>query len=242
LRWWGRAMFAERFRTEAHTFPTISVRGRSILALVIAPAAPLEAWLDALDDQTRRAPGLFSGRPVVADLTEICAAGFQRPLCVEALDALAARNLKLIGVESADPELLSGTSWSWLPAVPRGREAPQDPGRGRQAGKALLIDRPVRSGQSIVCDDGDVTVVGAVASGAEVVAGGSIHVYGPLRGRAIAGVTAGKSARIFCRALEAELVAVGGVYRLAESWSADLRGRAAQICCEGEALRLTVLE
>jgi septum site-determining protein MinC len=235
-------MFAERPGTEATSFPAIAVRGRSILALVVAPAAPLEDWLDALDDQTRRAPGLFFGRPIVADLSAICATGLQRPLCVEAPGALAARNLKLVAVEGVGPELLSSTSWGWLPTVPRGREAPQDPGRDRRAWKSLLVDRPVRSGQSVVCEDGDVTVVGSVASGAEVVAGGSIHVYGPLRGRAIAGVTAGSSARIFCRALEAELVAVGGVYEIADAWGADLRGRAAQICCDGGALRLTVLD
>src|SRR5581483_7148731 len=104
----------------------------------------------------------------------------------------------------------------------RGRDTPQDPERrspaaARPPPRSLLIDRPVRSGQTVVCEDGDITVVGAVASGAEVIAGGSIHVYGPLRGRAIAGGHAGKDARIFCRSLEAELVAIGGVYRTAES-------------------------
>jgi septum site-determining protein MinC len=79
------------------------------------------------------------------------------------------------------------------------------------------------------------------------VAGGSIHVEGALRGRAIAGIAAGESARIFCRRLEAELVAVAGHYRTADDWAADaacaaLHGRAAQIRCDGGALRLEALD
>ena len=79
----------------------------------------------------------------------------------------------------------------------------------------------MRSGQSIVFEQGDVTIVGSVASGAEVIAGGSIHVYGALRGRAIAGLTGNNRARIFCRKLEAELLAIDGVYQTADDMSAD---------------------
>jgi septum site-determining protein MinC len=143
--------------------------------------------------------------------------------------------------------LLQGTPWARLPTSLRGRDTPQDPDRRRPASppppaRSLLIDRPVRSGQTIVCEDGDVTVVGAVASGAEVIAGGSIHIYGPLRGRAIAGGHTGKGARIFCHALEAELVAIAGVYRTADSWGDEVQGRAVQISGDGRTLKLTVLE
>jgi septum site-determining protein MinC len=100
----------------------------------------------------------------------------------------------------------------------------------------------VRSGQSIIFREGDVTIVGPVASGAEVIAGGSIHVYGPLRGRAIAGVTTGASARIFCRKLEAELIAVDGLYKTAEHWGADLRGRPAQIQRDRDALIVSAFD
>jgi septum site-determining protein MinC len=106
----------------------------------------------------------------------------------------------------------------------------------------MLIDRPVRSGQSIVFERGDVTVIGAIGSGAEVIAGGSIHVYGALRGRAIAGLRTGGSARIFCRKLEAELVAVDGLYRTAEHWGEGLHGRAVQIRRDGDALGLSALD
>ncbi len=97
----------------------------------------------------------------------------------------------------------------------------------------------MRSGQSIIFEHGDVTVIGPIASGAEVIAGGSIHVYGALRGRAIAGLRTGEAARIFCRKLEAELVAVDGLYRTAEHWGADLQGCAVQIRRERGVLKLS---
>ena len=106
----------------------------------------------------------------------------------------------------------------------------------------MLIDRPVRSGQSIVFDHGDITIIGAVSSGAEVIAGGSIHVYGALRGRAIAGLTVGSAARIFCQKLEAEMVGIDDRYRTAENWGAALHGRAVQVRREREALRFLALD
>jgi septum site-determining protein MinC len=86
-----------------------------------------------------------------------------------------------------------------------------------------------------------VTVVGSVASGAEIVAGGSIHIYGTLRGRAMAGTTGNASARIFCRKLEAELIAIDGFYKTAEDMEPNLRGKAVQIWLEGEAIKTGIL-
>jgi septum site-determining protein MinC len=90
---------------------------------------------------------------------------------------------------------------------------------------AMIVTEPVRSGQSLFFPEGDITIVGSVGSGAEVVAGGSIHVYGSLRGRAMAGTTGSPTARIFCRKLEAELVAVDGFYLTSEDMEPDLRGK-----------------
>ncbi|WP_299542090.1 septum site-determining protein MinC [Phenylobacterium sp.] len=115
------------------------------------------------------------------------------------------------------------------------------PSAATPSAPSLLIDRPVRSGQSVIFEEGDITIVGAVASGAEVIAGGSIHVYGALRGRAIAGLKSRQGARIFCRKLEAELVGVDRLYRTAEHWGADLHGRAVQVRCDRGALRLSAL-
>ena len=97
---------------------------------------------------------------------------------------------------------------------------------------------PVRSGQSLFFPEGDVTIVGSVASGAEIVAGGSIHVYGTLRGRALAGTMGNASARIFCSRLEAELLAIDGFYKTAEDMEPELRGKAVQIWLEGETFKV----
>ncbi len=233
---------------------TILMRGRSLLALVIAPRWPLAAWLEALDAQTHRAANLFEQRPVVVNLAAALEDERGPEAALEALVALAARNIKVIGVEGIDPAVLGQTRWSRLPIIPPGRETAvrEDVGAVPPATAtapapvrpppSLLIDRPVRSGQSIVFDHGDITVIGAVASGAEVIAGGSIHVYGALRGRAIAGLSVGAAARIFCQKLEAEMVAVDDRYRTAEHWGADLHGRAVQIRRDRDGLRFSALD
>jgi septum site-determining protein MinC len=109
----------------------------------------------------------------------------------------------------------------------------------------LIIDNSVRSGQVIDYPDGDVTVVGSVSSGAEIVAGGSIHVYGTLRGRALAGTAGDPSARIFCRRFQPELLAINGCYRLADNFTAeqaDLRDRPVQARLEGTKMSLMPLD
>ena len=113
------------------------------------------------------------------------------------------------------------------------------PSAGRPA--SLLHDKPVRSGQSVVFPDGDVTILGSVASGSEVVAGGSIHIYGTLRGRAIAGSTGNSAARIFCNKLEAELIAIDGLYRTADEMDPQYRSRPVQAWLEGETMTMAAL-
>jgi septum site-determining protein MinC len=103
----------------------------------------------------------------------------------------------------------------------------------------LVIDSSVRSGQTINFPEGDVTVIGSVGSGAEIVAGGSIHVYGTLRGRAIAGTSGDQTARIFCQDLDAELLSIDGRYRVAENFERTLRGRPVQARLDG--LRMTLI-
>ena len=101
---------------------------------------------------------------------------------------------------------------------------------------AGMIKAPIRSGQSVFHPHGDVIVLGSVASGSEIVAGGSIHVYGTLRGRAIAGSEGNVSARIFCRKNEAELLAVDGWYTTAEEMEGVSRGKAVQAFLDNDAL------
>lgn len=236
---------------ETLSLPKIRVRGRSLMALVLSPEPPFAEWFTALDEQMSEAPGFFAGRPVVVDLAEVVAGVGQDGVPV-ALEGLTARGLRLIGAEGVRPALLSGTRWEELPtklqARDKGRDTDLEPWNDEPAAPpppalapSLLIDRPVRSGQSIIFDEGDVTIIGAVASGAEVIAGGSIHVYGPLRGRAIAGLRFGENARIFCRKLEAEMIGVDQLYRTAEHWGPDLHGKAVQVRCDRGALRLSAL-
>ena len=226
--------------------PRVRLRGRPMMALVLAPEPPLEAWLDELTTHQERSPAFFSERPVVLDLSALPV----RPDDLAALGrALAERQMRVVALESSKAGWV-GVSVAGLPAVAAaGRGArtvdPPDSATGEGAGAratALLLDEPVRSGQSIVFPAGDVTIVGSVASGAEVVAGGSIHVYGALRGRAIAGSVGNPAARIFCRRLEAELLAIDGLYKTADTMAAELRGRAVQAWLEGEALRIAPLD
>jgi len=92
-----------------------------------------------------------------------------------------------------------------------------------------LLARPVRSGQQVYAKDTDLVIVGQVGPGAEVLADNNIHIYGPLRGRALCGVTGNRDARIFCQSLEAELVSIAGIYKLLEDVPDELRGKPAQV-------------
>jgi septum site-determining protein MinC len=114
-------------------------------------------------------------------------------------------------------------------------------GRPKPSG-TLLIETSVRSGQAIVHPEGDVTVVGSVASGAEIVAGGSIHIYGTLRGRALAGMYGNGRARVFCRRLEAELVAIDGFYKVADELEPYLHKKAVQAWLEGGTVKIMTLD
>lgn len=104
------------------------------------------------------------------------------------------------------------------------------------SGPTLVIDRPLRSGQRIYAE-GDLVVLGLVSYGAEVIAEGNIHVYAPLRGRALAGVHGNHGARIFCTCLEPELISIAGIYRTTENpLAADVLGKSVQIRLENEKL------
>jgi septum site-determining protein MinC len=220
------------------------------MALVLAPETPLPTWLTALDAQIARSPSFFDNRPVVLDL-----AGLPReqPDIEGLMGALEARGIRVIGTEGAHPSWRGVAAWGR--PLPSGGRATRDVTPPDEAARraiapepaaaepsGLLIDHPIRSGQSVVFEKGDVTVVGSVASGAEVIAGGSVHIYGALRGRAIAGFAGNPRARIFCRRLDAELLSIDGVYQVSEDMDASLRGRAVQAWLEGEAMRITALD
>jgi septum site-determining protein MinC len=237
----------------------IRLKGRSFLALALSPELPFEDWLARLDDLAARSAGFFLRRPVVLDIDGL---DIDRSELRDLVRQLGARNVRIMGIEGARPSQLSA---DLPPAMADGRATSDfEPPAAEQettepeaqeqiaetvtvtasAAKAMpsmIVTEPVRSGQSIFFPEGDVTIVGSVASGAEIVAGGSIHVYGTLRGRALAGTTGEASARIFCRKLEAELIAIDGFYKTAEDMEPDLRGRAVQIWLEGETVKTGIL-
>lgn len=223
------------------------------MALVLSPVPPLPDWLADLDALTRRAPAFFSGRPVILDLT---AMPLHKPELTELLADLLARGIRIMGIEGGHP---SAPGPGLPPRLVGGRpiadiagpedeagalaETPPEPAPGPPAPPAsLLLESPVRSGQSILFPEGDVTVIGSVASGAEIVAGGSIHIYGALRGRALAGSPGNSRARIYCRKLEAELLAIDGLYKTAEDMDTQFRGRPVQARLDGDAIVMTALD
>jgi septum site-determining protein MinC len=225
----------------------VRLRGRSYVAFVFAPTVPIVDWLSEIDQTLARSPGFFIGKPVVLDLSAV---DISRPAISHLLLSLEKRNIRVLGIEGVAPTslaanmppLLSGGR-SCAVALPSQQpaEARGETKSGPTAPTSLLLDSPVRSGQSIIFPEGDVTVVGSVSSGAEIVAGGSIHIYGTLRGRAMAGINGNSAARIYCQKIEAELLAIDGFYRTAEEFDAALRNRPAQAWLEGETLRITPL-
>ena len=242
----------------------IRLKGRSYLALTLNPELPFADWLARLDDLAGRSAGFFLRRPVVLDLEGL---EIDRQQLRDLVAQLSARKVRIMGIEGARPSWLSPdlppamsggreASDFEAPAAEPIQEAvaagpadqqlvDQEPADPLPAGlvpakttPSLVITQPVRSGQSIIFTEGDVTIVGSVASGAEVIAGGSIHIYGTLRGRAMAGTMGNASARIFCRKLEAELVAIDGYYKTAEDLEADLHGKTVQFWLEGETFKV----
>ena len=106
----------------------------------------------------------------------------------------------------------------------------------------LVMTKPVRSGQQVYAEQRDLTVVGTVGAGAEVMADGSVHIYGSLRGRALAGAQGNTQARIFCQEFHAELVAVAGHYIVADEAPAHLIGKPVQVWLDHETLKIAALD
>jgi septum site-determining protein MinC len=224
---------------------TMRFLGRSYMAFVFTPEGPIIEWLAQLDSWLARSPGFFGGRPVVLDLANL---KLYKPGIAHLVSCLLERDIRVIGLEGADPSqlgpelppLLSGRPANANEVIALARPEPP-PAQAPKQAASLLIDRPVRSGQSIVYPEGDVSVLGSVGSGAEIVAGGSIHIYGTLRGRAMAGHMGNARARIFCQKIEAELLAINGYYRTAEEIDAGLRGRPMQAWLNDNVMMITAL-
>jgi septum site-determining protein MinC len=233
----------------ASSRPSVRFRGRNFLALVVAPDPPLATWLTDLDDWLSRAPAFFKGRPVVLDLSAMHMSTVEVPPLVAELQR---RGIRVMGIDGADVEWLGigvprdlvggrGEPAPDFQVEARADRGPAQPARDSEA-TSLIVEESLRSGQSVYFPAGDVTIIGAVGSGSEVIAGGSITVHGALRGRAIAGVSGNQKARIFCRRFEAELLAIDGLYRAADTIDAALRGKPVQAWLSGDTLMVGAME
>jgi septum site-determining protein MinC len=220
------------------------LRGRSYIAFVFSPFMPIVDWLGEIDATLARSSGFFAGRPIVLDLSAVDLSSHGIAHLVSNLESRGIRVLGLEGVEPTGldaglPPVLSGGRGCVVEQQVEPKKVDDQP--PPPPTPSLLLQCPVRSGQRIVFTEGDITVLGSVGSGAEIVAGGSIHVYGTLRGRAMAGINGNSAARIYCQKIEAELVAIDGYYQTAEDIGETMRRRAAQAWLDGDIIRITPL-
>ena len=219
------------------------LRGRSYVAFVFSPFMPIMNWLEEIDATLAQSPGFFAGRPIVLDLAAVELSSHGVAHLVSSLET---RGIRVLGLEGIEPD---GLDPKFPPVLSGGRGCVVEQVEPKKVevlpppppAPSLLLRSPVRSGQRIVYTEGDVTVLGSVGSGAEIVAGGSIHVYGTLRGRAMAGINGNSDARIYCQKIEAELLAIDGYYQTAEDIGETLRRQPAQAWLDGDILRITPL-
>ena len=218
---------------------------RLYAASVLTPRSPIVDWLSDLDAALQQSPNPIADRPMVLDLAAV---RLSPHAILHLITNLEERRIRILGIEGVDSaEIANG-----LPPVlcrhnerpgHRTKRAPRQAAPAPQTEKltSLLIDDFVRSGQCVSFIEGDVTVVGSVGSGAEIVAGGSIHVYGTLRGRAMAGARGNTRARIFCQTLEAELLAIGSHFKTADEIDEELRHEPVQVWLEGLKLNISTM-
>ena len=225
------------------------------LMAVVLKTTDLGVLAEELEQRVDVMPGLFDDEPVAVDLSCVCDA--EQALDFEVLLALLRRyRMRPIAVRGGSVAQRAAACAAGLLEAPDGvrpppREivAPPPPEVIERIVEVqlaplppLVIDKPLRSGQQVYARERDLIVLALVSFGAEVMADGHIHVYAPLRGRAHAGAAGNTQARIFCHRLEAQVLAIAGVYRtMDEPLAGDLVGRAAMVRLAGDALAIEPL-
>lgn len=206
-----------------------------------------------LRDKISQAPGFFRDTPLIVSLEKYQGAAGELDF-FQIIGICRRHNIHVVGVRGGDEDhrrLARHASLALLPAAPaRERVAADIPEPAADADAApppspvaaRVISQPVRSGQQVYAPEGDLVILASVQHGAEVLAAGNIHVYGPLRGRALAGVHGLESARIFCQSLEAELVSIAGQYKISEDLQDQHWKLAVQIQLREQVLVTTPLE
>lgn len=176
-----------------------------------------------LADVIIKAPRLFDKIPVVLDCTAIDSESFDLQWFCK---CLREQGLMPIAIQGGNPLLETLAQCHGLavlnaslnhdkPLVRKNKDAKQS---SSDILKSKLLTTPIRSGQQVVSKGSDLVITASVSHGAELLADGNIHVYGALRGRALAGLAGDKTARIFCQSLEAELLSIAGFYLLSDSF------------------------
>ena len=206
-----------------------------------------------LADKVAQAPGFFQNTPLIlaldrlpeaagdfdiAALMEVCRRHGLRTLAVRAsLDShIAAANA--LDLPILPPSGARERSIELQPATAKKAEKPADP----VLRPSKVVTTPIRGGQQVYAQGADLIVLSAVSAGAELLADGNIHVYGPLRGRALAGVKGDTKARIFCQQLAAEMISIAGRYKTAEELRRDPRwGQAVQVNLSDDVLNINSL-
>jgi len=235
------------------TVAPFQIRGRFFTAIVLQVSGGADAaFYAALDTKLAQAPHFFTNAPFVLDLDKANGLSLSGDF-VSLVRELRARKLTLIGVQNGTIEQNRAALTAGLITLQGGRDLPSEAGKsgeapaeaaeeeGASAGTLLITD-PVRSGQRIFADSGDLVVVASVSSGAELIARGNIHVYGRLRGRALAGVNGDAKARVFCQSLEAELIAIAGLYQTSDDMKPAVRKQRVQVFLKDDALCIEPLK
>jgi septum site-determining protein MinC len=212
--------------------PQLFLRTPVILDLSHLPSLPERNQVRDLFERIRTAGMLPVGLSYGTTENEELARELDLPLFAKFRAAFERAGEPMVAPPSASTAAVPET-------VTQGKATPLPPVRNRVPG--LHQETPVRSGQQVYARDGDLVVTKLVANGAEVIADGSIHVYGALRGRALAGAQGDERARIYCQEFHAELVSIAGRYRVFEDLPEDLRGKPVQAWLEGEKLLLARL-
>lgn len=164
-----------------------------------------------------KAPRMFDKTPIILDCSAIDGSQLDlRNFC----EHMRETGLIPIAIQGGDPFLETIAQCQGIAIVSASSSHSQPSPRKKQTQEKIptkLLTTPVRSGQQVVSQGGDLIITAPVSHGAEVLADGNIHIYGALRGRALAGIAGNKNARIFCQSLEAELVSIAGFYRLSDT-------------------------
>ncbi len=228
--------------------PSFELKGEMSMLTVFRPLTDdLDYIRASLAEKTAMSADFFRHLPVVIDLQGAAPQALTLVLG-DIASVLRDHGLVPIGVRGLRSELeptaiaaglgILHSSGNQLPRI-EAKAKPEEPKPAPVTHDAstVLIERPVRSGQQVVAPHGDLVIVGAASAGSELLAAGSIHVYGTLRGRALAGVNGNREARIFCLKLEAELLSIAGCYQLLEQRRSVIPGPV-KVSLEQERLRL----